>query len=83
MGTLCNSAKRQSMEQKMNGKLKKAGILALMGALVLAAVGGIASAMWMHRQLKGCETLLDKAVGIISAKEDGSAKKKRKKEQGI
>ena len=43
MGTLCNSAKRQSMEQKMNGKLKKAGILALMGALVLAAVGGIAS----------------------------------------
>ena len=42
MGTLCNSAKRQSMEQKMNGKLKKAGILALMGALVLAAVGGIA-----------------------------------------
>ena len=66
----------------MNGKLKKAGILALMGALVLAAVGGIASAMWMHRQLKGCETLLDKAVGIISAKEDGSAKKKRKKEQG-
>ncbi len=66
----------------MNGKLKKAGILALMGALVLAAVGGIASAMWMHRQLKGCETLLDKAVGIISAKEDGSAKKTRKKEQG-
>lgn len=61
----------------MSGKLKKAGIWCLMGALVLAAVGGIASATWMHRQLKGCETLLDKAVGIISANNAENAKNKR------